>query len=140
MALDERLDRKLILFDGPVDTSWIESMNSLMDDNKLLTLANGERISMTAQVTLLFETEDLSAASPATVSRAGIIYCDYGKLGWQPYFDSWLKQTSSQVKTTLAWHRSCTESTFRMFARSFVSVPASISNPYCTTNACIATN
>ena len=101
--LDERLDRKLILFDGPVDTSWIESMNSLMDDNKLLTLANGERISMPAQVTLLFETEDLSTASPATVSRAGIIYCDYEKLGWQPYFDSWLKQTPSQVDLTLVY-------------------------------------
>ncbi len=80
-----------------MDTSWIESMNSLMDDNKLLTLANGERISMPFQVTLLFETEDLSTASPATVSRAGIIYCDYEKLGWKPYFDSWLKQKTSQV-------------------------------------------
>lgn len=72
-------------------------MNSLMDDNKLLTLANGERISMPSQMTLLFETEDLSTASPATVSRAGIVYCDYEKLGWQPYFESWLTQKASQV-------------------------------------------
>jgi dynein heavy chain len=72
-------------------------MNSLMDDNKLLTLANGERISMSSQVTLLFETEDLSTASPATVSRAGIVYCDYEKLGWKPYLESWLKQKISQV-------------------------------------------
>jgi dynein heavy chain len=95
--LDEKSDKKLILFDAPVDTSWIESMNSLMDDNKLLTLANGERISMSPQVTLLFETEDLSTASPATVSRAGIVYCDYDKLGWKPYLESWLKQKPSQV-------------------------------------------
>ncbi|CAF5210899.1 unnamed protein product, partial [Rotaria magnacalcarata] len=46
VCADEKPDEKLILFDAPVDTSWIESMNSLMDDNKLLTLANGERISM----------------------------------------------------------------------------------------------
>ena len=72
-------------------------MNSLMDDNKLLTLANGERISMPLQVILLFETEDLSTASPATVSRVGIVYCDYDKLGWKPYFQSWLKQKISQV-------------------------------------------
>ena len=72
-------------------------MNSLMDDNKLLTLANGERISMSPQVTLLFETEDLSTASPATVSRAGIVYCDYKKLGWKPYLESWLTQKTSQV-------------------------------------------
>ncbi|CAF5156422.1 unnamed protein product, partial [Rotaria magnacalcarata] len=88
VCADEKPDEKLILFDAPVDTSWIESMNSLMDDNKLLTLANGERISMPPQVTLLFETEDLSTASPATVSRAGIVYCDYEKLGWKPYLES----------------------------------------------------
>lgn len=97
IILDEKSDEKLILFDGPVDTSWIESMNSLMDDNKILTLASGERISMPVQVTLLFETEDLSTASPATVSRAGIIYCDYEKLTWKLYFESWLKQNKSQV-------------------------------------------
>ncbi|CAF4276804.1 unnamed protein product, partial [Adineta steineri] len=96
VCLDEKPDKKLILFDAPIDTSWIESMNSLMDDNKLLTLVNGERISLSIQVTLLFETEDLSMASPATVSRAGIVYCDYKKLGWKPYLESWLKQKISQ--------------------------------------------
>ena len=81
---------KWVILDGPVDTLWIESMNTVLDDNKVLTLINGDRISLPPQVFLLFEVEDLKVASPATVSRVGIVYIDDSLLGWRPYFKSWI--------------------------------------------------
>lgn len=90
VSKDSSPSYKWVLFDGPVDTLWVESMNTLLDDNKLLTLLSGERIMMPQQVSLLFEVDDLSQASPATVSRAGMIYLNVEDLGWWPYVKSWL--------------------------------------------------
>lgn len=87
---------KWILFDGPIDPIWIENMNTVMDDNRTLTLINRERIRLPPNASLLFETEDLSAASPATVSRCGIIFNDYNDLGWRPFVDSWLRINSNR--------------------------------------------
>ena len=65
---------KWIILDGDLDANWIESMNSVMDDNKLLTLANNGRIVLKNWMKMLFEIRDLKFATPATVSRAGILY------------------------------------------------------------------
>lgn len=89
---DDTRDEKWLIIDGPVDTLWIESMNSVMDDNKVLTLNNGERINLTSSVSLLFEVENLAAASPATVSRCGMVYLDYKDLGWRPFVRSWTQK------------------------------------------------
>ena len=62
------------MLDGDLDANWIESMNSVMDDNKLLTLANNGRVILKNYMRLLFEIRNLEHATPATVSRAGILY------------------------------------------------------------------
>lgn len=48
---------------------------------------------------MLFEVEDLAVASPATVSRCGMVFNDMVDLGWQPYVDSWLNRRQDKVRT-----------------------------------------
>ncbi|XP_011803966.1 PREDICTED: dynein heavy chain 10, axonemal [Colobus angolensis palliatus] len=94
----DKKERKYILFDGDVDALWVENMNSVMDDNRLLTLANGERIRLQAHCALLFEVGDLQYASPATVSRCGMVYVDPKNLKYRPYWEKWVNQIPNKVE------------------------------------------
>ena len=83
---------KWIILDGDLDANWIESMNSVMDDNKMLTLASNERIPLKPHMRMIFEIRDLRFATPATVSRAGILFisADDGTQ-WNSLIKRWLQ-------------------------------------------------
>uniref|UniRef100_A0A665V5K8 Dynein, axonemal, heavy chain 11 n=1 Tax=Echeneis naucrates TaxID=173247 RepID=A0A665V5K8_ECHNA len=92
------LGPKWIVLDGDIDPMWIESLNTVMDDNKLLTLASNERVPLTPSMRLVFEISHLTTATPATVSRAGILYINQQDLGWNPYVASWIDQREWQTE------------------------------------------
>jgi dynein heavy chain len=101
-------ENRWMIMDGPVDTLWIETMNSVLDDSKLLTLTNGDRIKIESHVNLLFEVENLDVASPATVSRAGMIYLDIEELHWKSsIIESWIKGKADQKEDFQERLREC---------------------------------
>ena len=83
-------NQKWIILDGDLDANWIENMNSVMDDNKVLTLPNNDRIDLLPNMRMIFEIRDLRFATKATVSRAGILYIsDEDGYQWKAYILSW---------------------------------------------------
>jgi dynein heavy chain len=83
---------KWVVLDGDIDAIWIESMNTVMDDNKVLTLVSNERIPLSAAMRMVFEINSLKNATPATVSRAGILYINETDVGWRPFMESFLSK------------------------------------------------
>ncbi|XP_058887125.1 cytoplasmic dynein 2 heavy chain 1-like [Acipenser ruthenus] len=90
-----------IICDGDIDPEWVESLNSVLDDNRLLTMPSGERIQFGPNVNFLFETHDLSCASPATISRMGMIFLSDEDTDVNSLVKSWLQNQSDECRSNL---------------------------------------
>jgi len=84
---------KWIIMDGPVDAVWIEDMNSVLDDNKKLCLASGDSLKLKDDMKIIFEVEDLTQASPATISRCGMVYLEIKYIGYENIFKAQSNET-----------------------------------------------
>lgn len=73
-AKGEKAKNVWIILDGDIDPQWVENLNSVLDDNRLLTLPNGERLSVSSNIRFIFEVDNLAHATPATISRCGIVW------------------------------------------------------------------
>ncbi|KAJ3280883.1 Cytoplasmic dynein 2 heavy chain 1, partial [Borealophlyctis nickersoniae] len=90
-----------IICDGDVDPEWVESLNSVLDDNRLLTMPNGERIQFGPNVNFIFETHNLKFASPATVSRMGMIYLSDETLDIHALVQAWIGRQPEKTRDVL---------------------------------------
>jgi dynein heavy chain 2 len=90
-----------IICDGDIDPEWVESLNSVLDDNRLLTMPNGERIQFGSNVNFIFETHSLKWASPATVSRMGMIFLSDSDIDIKAQINSWLRAQPDDVRSKL---------------------------------------
>ena len=86
---------KWLVLDAPVDTLWIESLNTLLDDTRMLSLLSGFRINLKKDIKIVFEPESLTQATPATISRVDLVYFESERFTWYPVARKWLDEHKS---------------------------------------------
>ncbi len=69
---------------------WVEALNPVLDDNRTLCLSSGEMMPLREGVALIMETDSIAHASPATVSRCGVVFLTPDSELWRALLDCWL--------------------------------------------------
>ncbi|EFA11266.2 Dynein heavy chain, cytoplasmic-like Protein [Tribolium castaneum] len=91
-------DEDWIVVDGSADPSLADNLNTVLDENRKLCLSSGEVLHLTRNKWIFFELENLGKASPAMISRCGIIYMNSNVIGWQPLVTSWLQHNDFEFQ------------------------------------------
>jgi dynein heavy chain, axonemal len=126
---------KWVVLDGDIDAVWIESMNTVMDDNKVLTLVSNERVPLSDAMRMVFEINSLKNATPATVSRAGILFINESDVGWRPFVDSWAakREDATERKALVELFAKYIDATANLVRKGYKEVtPLRILNKVCT--------
>ncbi|XP_068137634.1 dynein axonemal heavy chain 5-like isoform X2 [Hyperolius riggenbachi] len=89
-------------FDGQLSCNWTDNFNSVLGEEKVLHLSNGDHLEVPGNLQLIFETTDLQMASPATLTKAGILYVEGEALGWRPLSKMWLDGRNEQENAVLS--------------------------------------
>ena len=86
-----------LVFDGTLDYSWIENLNSVLDIKKLIYFDSGEIIHLPPKSKIIFECTDLDNITPASVSRCSILSVPQKCLVWKDLFDRWFQKIRQET-------------------------------------------
>ena len=81
-----------LVFDGPIDTVWMEYLNSALDDTSRLSLANGKFVNVPSNFRFIFESSDIFNCTPASISRCGTVCITENDIGWESLMKTWLQK------------------------------------------------
>ncbi|XP_053397319.1 dynein axonemal heavy chain 5-like isoform X6 [Mercenaria mercenaria] len=93
---NRNLSKTWLCLDGPLNTGWADNFNSVLNSDKVLHLRNGDKLFLSDNINIIFETARLPEASPSTVARCGILYIDKDVVGWKPIAKAWLDSRTPQ--------------------------------------------
>lgn len=90
-------DLQFVIFDGPLDEEWADNLNTALDNQVTLFLANRQSLSISQKISFIFEVESLGHASPAMVSRCGVVHFASSDFTWQDYGAWWIRTHLDKV-------------------------------------------
>ena len=111
----DNADAMWIVFDGIMNSWWVETLNSLLDSTRTLCLSSGHSIKAPDRLRVLFETDSVEDISPATATRCGIVHFD--RLPLFPVAQTWIKnEFGTSLPTVMLVHLQ------RLFKTMFIPI------------------